>query len=266
MTPEIIDSHCHLDFEYDQSVEDMVRDAKEAGVTHIIAITAEPASLKLVPEIVKRFDNLFHSSGIHPHDAKNLDDECFETVKQMAALDRCVAVGEIGLDFYYDHSPHEIQIEALRKQLDLAVEIGKPVIIHTRNANEATATELTAYAKKWQAAHGEKSPGVIHCFTGSAELAKICLDLNFYISFSGIITFKNAKDLREVVQQVVPMNRILVETDSPYLTPVPHRGKKNHPMYTTFVLEKLAELKGVTIQIMAETTRRNTIDLFSLNL
>lgn len=260
----LIDSHAHLDYEYEQPLESILTNAENAGITHIIIIAAEPDSLARVKKLASEHDNLFHSSGIHPHEAKDWTPAIFQEVQELSRSAKCVAIGELGLDYYYDHSDRDSQIKCIREQLDYSVEIGKPVIVHTRDAEADTKVELARHAADWRSQHGtEKSPGVIHCFTASKDFAEFALQEGYFISFSGIITFKNAEDLRDVVR-MVPMDRLLVETDSPYLAPVPHRGRQNEPAHTRVVAEKVAELKELPLSEIARITRENTIRLFSL--
>jgi TatD DNase family protein len=260
----LIDSHAHLDYEYEQSTEQLLELARAAGVERVIAVAAAADSLKRVRELSEKFPNVYFSSGIHPHDSKDFKPEIFAEIRDLARHPRCVAVGELGLDYHYDLSDRNLQHEALKQQLDFSAEIGKPVIVHTREADADTVRFLTEHAAKFRAAHGEKSPGVIHCFTGTADLARACLGLGYHISFSGIITFKNAEDLRQVVRDVVPLEKLLVETDSPFLAPIPFRGKKNMPAHTRVVAEKVAELKGLALDAVASATRANTERLFGL--
>ncbi len=266
VSPKLIDSHAHLDYEYDDSVDELIEKAALAGVSHIITIAAEPASLKRVRKLCDNHKNLFHTSGIHPHEAKDWTEELFSEVKDLSQSPKCVAIGELGLDYYYDHSDRDSQLVCFREQLDFSVEVGKPVIVHTRDAEEDTEEELTRHASDWRKQHGmEKPPGVIHCFIASEKFAEFALKEGYFISFSGIITFKNAEDVRNVVR-MVPMDRLLVETDSPYLAPVPHRGEQNQPAYVLSVAKKIAELKEQPLNAVAKITRANTIRLFSLPL
>lgn len=260
----LIDSHAHLDYDYEQSTEQLLELARAVGVERVIAVAAAVDSLQRVRELSEKFPNVYFSSGIHPHDSKDFSPEIFATIKALAAHPRCVAVGELGLDYHYDLSDRALQHDALKQQLDFSAEIGKPVIVHTRDADDDTVRFLTDHAGRFRAAHGEKSPGVIHCFTGTPELARACLALGYHISFSGIITFKNAEDLRQTVRDIVPLEKLLVETDSPFLAPIPFRGKKNMPAHTRVVAEKVAELKGLSLEAVAQATRTNTERLFGL--
>ena len=266
MTVELIDSHAHLDYEFEQDVPTMLANAFSEGITHVIAIAAEPGSLPRVHDLAEQHDNVFHTAGIHPHDATEFSDEVMAEVKRFAGKPKCVAVGELGLDYFYDHSPRQVQWRALETQLEFSVACGKPVVVHTREADDDTVKALTEHAGAWKAVHPDRIPGVIHCFASSAELAEKCLGLGYSISFSGIVTFRNAEELRRIAKEIVPMERMLVETDSPYLTPVPYRGKQNQPARTRQVAEKIAELKSLPLEEVAAITRRNTIDLFQLPL
>lgn len=261
----LIDSHAHLDYDYEFSTEELLANARLAGVKRVIAIAAAADSLDRVRDLSEKFPQVFFTSGIHPHDSKDFTPEIFAKVRVLAQHPRCVAVGELGLDYFYDLSDRQVQVQALEAQLQFSAEIGKPVVVHTREADQDTIKFLTQHSKDFLAKHPMKSPGVIHCFTGGKVLAEAALALGYYISFSGIITFKNAEDLRTIVKEIVPMDKILVETDSPFLAPIPHRGKKNQPAYTRIVAEKVAELKGISLAEVGNATRANTERLFGLS-
>lgn len=260
----LIDSHAHLDYEYDVSTEELLAAAGAAGVKRVIAIAAAADSLERVRDLAERFPNVFFTSGIHPHDSKDFTPEIFARVKELSKHPRCVAVGELGLDYYYENSSQQLQFQAIEAQLQHSAEIGKPVVVHTRDADADTLRFLQTHSAEFRKRHPQRAPGVIHCFTGGKQLAEECIKLGYYISFSGIITFKNAEPLREVVREVVPMDKLLVETDSPFLAPIPHRGKKNQPAYTRVVAEKVAELKGLSLEETARLTVSNTERLFGL--
>lgn len=260
----LIDSHAHLDYDYEFSTDELLTGAQNSGVSHIIAIAAEPDSIERVKDLANAHTNLFHTSGVHPHEAKDWTKELAKKVRDFGQLEKCVATGELGLDYYYDHSDSKEQIPCMEEQLEISVDIGKPIVVHTRDAEEDTKSLLTLHAKAWREKYpAEKAPGVIHCFTASQDFAEFALAEGYFISFSGIITFKNAEDLRNVVR-ITPMDRLLVETDSPYLAPVPYRGKKNQPAYVLKVAEKVAELKELPLSEIAKQTRANTIHLFNL--
>lgn len=256
-----IDSHCHLNDDYaPKSPEDLVREAAAEGVTHLMTISTELASLPKVVEISEKFPNVHHTVGVHPHDVVTISEGDLERLREAAKHPKCRAIGEIGLDTHYDHSPLDVQLVWLRQQLDLAIECGLPVIIHSREAEKEMLEELTRYAAK--VAPGV-APGIIHCFTGTRAFGQSCLDLGFYLSFSGILTFKNAADLRESAK-AFPLERLLVETDAPYLAPVPFRGKKCEPRMVKQTGLFLADLKGVDPEEVARVTSENARRIFRI--
>jgi TatD DNase family protein len=257
-----VDSHAHIDGpEFDADRPDVIRRAREAGVDFILNIgTGDPHSgaLERAVELAESCEQIFAAVGVHPHDAKLLDSTAEERISRL--VDQCkriVAWGEIGLDFHYDNSPRETQREAFTRQLRLAREKNLPVIVHTREAEDETIEILR---KEWAGASRE---GVMHCFTGSARLATESIELGFSISFSGIVTFKTASSLREVAAQV-PLDRLLVETDCPYLAPVPYRGKRNEPAYVVEVGRCLAELRGMELPELAQITTINFRRVFGV--
>lgn len=258
----VIDSHCHIDgSQFDEDRDDVVRRAKEASVAAMLNVgTGDPhkGEIARAVEVAERYDNVFASVGVHPHDAKLYDDKAEEhLIGLVKSSDKVVAWGEIGLDYYYDHSPRDVQQEIFRRQIRVAKGLGLPIIIHTRDADDDTVSLLKEeYSEKI-----EMSPGVMHCFGGSAEMAKECLELGFYISFAGNVTFKKAENLREAAR-VVPLERLLVETDCPYLTPVPFRGKRNEPAYVVHTANFLAHLYQIEPEVVARQTTRNFLDLF----
>lgn len=260
----LIDSHAHLDYDYEQSTEELLKTAAEAGVKSVIAIAAAAESLERVRDLAEKFPQVFFTSGIHPHDSTDFTPEIFSRIRELAKHQKCVAIGELGLDYFYQHSNQQLQFQALEAQLKFSAEIGKPVVVHTRDADQDTIRFLETHAKSFAQNYPGRSPGVIHCFTGGEALARATLDMGYYISFSGIITFKNAEDLRQIVKNVVPIDRLLVETDSPFLAPIPFRGKKNQPAHTRVVAEKVADIKGLSLAEVAKATKENTRKLFSL--
>jgi TatD DNase family protein len=256
-----IDSHCHLNYDYlPKSAEDLVREAALEGVTHLMTIGTDLKTLADVVAISEQFENVHHSAGLHPHDAITATREDLQILRQAAKHPKCRAIGEVGLDTHYDHSPLDVQLDRLRAQWEIAAEVGLPLVIHSRNAESELLSELREYCR--QIAPG-KIPGIIHCFTGTRAFGEACLELGFYISFSGILTFKNAGDLRECAT-LFPLERLLVETDSPYLAPVPFRGKKCEPRMVVQTGRKLAELKGVDVTTVAEATSRNARRVFGI--
>ena len=257
----LIDSHAHLNFKEYSSPDEigqLLDRAREQGVDTIINIgggEAYEGNLKAI-EVANQYPHVYATVGIHPHDAKIVTDEMVEDLRKLSQDPRVVAIGEVGLDFFYNNSDPQIQEEAFRKMIRLAREVKLPLSIHVRDA----------YDRLYQIMEEEKAfecGGVIHCFSGDWEFAQKMIDKKFYISFSGIITFKKSTELREVVKKV-PTEYILVETDAPYLTPEPFRGKKNEPAYVRKVAEKIAEIKGLTLEDVARVTTLNARRLFRL--
>lgn len=257
-----VDSHAHIDGpEFDGDRVEMLQRARDAGVKTILNVgTGDPHSgaLARAVEFGSQHDGVYTAIGVHPHDARLYDDSVDEQIRQLLVSgQRMLAWGEIGLDFHYDNSPREVQLSVFRRQLKSAREIGLPVIIHTREAEKETVEILRV---EWQ---GSNLPGIMHCFSGSAWLAEQCLELGFSISFSGIVTFKKADDLRAIARGV-PLERLLVETDCPYLTPVPHRGKRNEPAYVVEVAACLAGLRDMSLDEMGSLTSSNFSRIFNL--
>jgi len=255
----LIDSHAHIQGkEYAGEVEAVIARAREAGVEKIIAVggAGDMSSNTEAIALANKFPDIYATVGMHPHDAKDVGADELKKLKQLAAAPKVIAVGETGLDYYYDHSPREVQRRMFAEFIHLARETGLPIVIHERDAAQDVADLLRAEG-------AGKLRGVIHCFTGNDEAARAYLDLGFYISFTGIITFKNADALRDVVRNV-PLERMLVETDSPYLTPVPHRGKRNEPAYVRYVGETIASVKGLSLEEVARVTTDNVRKLFGV--
>jgi TatD DNase family protein len=257
-----VDSHAHIDgLEFDVDREEVIQRAHAAGVSAILNVgTGDPHSgaFERAIELGRSHDAIYTAIGTHPHDAR-LYDEAAEakTMTLIQSGERVVAWGEIGLDFHYDNSPRDVQVDVFKRQLRAARDLNLPVIIHTREAETETIDILKSDYD------GAARRGVFHCFSGSEELAKRALEIGFMISFSGIVTFKKAEDLRNIARQV-PLDRLLIETDCPYLTPVPHRGKRNEPAYVVEVARCLADLHGLAIEEMAHVTAENFIRFFSL--
>lgn len=256
-TPYLVDSHCHLDFpELSSDAAGVVARARNAGVGHMLTIGTKITKFPDVLAMAERFDNVSCSVGIHPHEAAVEPEMDVEKLTALAAHPKVVAFGETGLDFYYDHSPRQEQERSFRAHIAASRANALPVIVHTRDADVETGAILTE-----EMGQGPFT-GVIHCFSSGPELARIALNLGFYISFSGIVTFKKADALREVVKDV-PLERILVETDSPYLAPMPHRGKTNEPAFVTHTADMVANLKGITREELAARTTENFFRLFA---
>ncbi len=261
---ELVDSHCHIDGEaFDEDRDAVVQRAKDAGVTGMLTIgTGDPHSddFKKAVAVAETYDNVYASVGVHPHDAKLYNDAAEgHLIELVKASNKVVAWGEIGLDFYYDHSPRETQVDVFRRQIRTAGKLGLSIIIHSRDADEETAKIL-----REECSGPDFHGGIMHCFGGTPEMAKQILELNFLISFAGNVTFKKADNLRDAAR-VVPLNRMLVETDCPFLTPVPNRGKRNEPAYVVHTAGFLADLKGVPFESFAAQTTRNFLDFFSID-
>jgi TatD DNase family protein len=259
---QFIDSHCHIDGpEYDADRDQVIARARAAGVTTMLNVgTGDPRSgaFERAAELSEKYEGIYGAIGVHPHDAKLFDDAAEKRLRDLARQSsRVVAWGEIGLDYHYDHSPREVQRDAFRRQLRIARALDLPVIIHSREANEDTITvlgeELAGYARA----------GVLHCFGGDLQMARAAIDLGFFISFAGNLTFKKAEDLRDIARQL-PLDRLLVETDCPYLTPVPFRGKRNEPARVVETGKCLAELHGRDLQELGQITSTNFTRLFGV--
>lgn len=257
---KLIDSHCHLDGQYStKSPKELIEDAKINGIEKLITIATDIDSWGHVESLSNEFDCVYHSIGLHPHEASHFKAEQLDIMRTRAVHPKCIAIGELGLDYYYKHSTPKEQEAALLPQLELAKDLKKPIVVHSRDAEADLLPHLIKYA-----ASTIQRPGVIHCFTGSIEFGKACIEAGFYISFSGILTFKTAESLRLACAEF-PLERILVETDSPFLAPMPHRGKKCEPSMVKFTALKIAEVKKITLDEVAVQTYKNTIDLFGLN-
>jgi TatD DNase family protein len=250
---EWIDIHTHLNM-LEMPPEQSLAHAEQNGVTHVITIGTCPEDWPTVLDLSKKFsDRVFCTLGVHPHESELFDAAAEKTIRDNLAYERLVAIGEIGLDYYYDNAPRQHQREVFEKQMEIAASAKLPVEIHTRDAEEDTAEVLKKFNGRVR--------GVLHCFTSSYDLAKKALDVGFDISISGVATFKNAQSLRDTIEKV-PLDRLHVETDAPFLAPVPHRGKKNEPAWVVHTAELVAGLKKVSLEELSEQTRRNALDLF----
>ncbi|KHD26615.1 DNAse [Vibrio caribbeanicus] len=251
-----VDSHCHLDkLDYQDlhtGIADVVAKAKAANVTELLSVGVTLDSFPKMLEMIEPFDNVYASCGVHPLDVES--DFALDRLHDYAAHSRVVAIGETGLDYHYQPETADLQKLRFEQQVELGVKLNKPLIIHTRNARQDTLDILR---------HGgaEKCGGVIHCFTEDLAFAEAAMDLGFYISISGIVTFRQATELKEVVK-ALPLERLLIETDSPYLAPVPHRGKQNQPAYVVEVASYIAQLKGLSLGEVGEKTSENFKNLF----
>lgn len=253
----LIDSHAHIDDEkFQDDLADVVARAQANGIGRIINVGACMQSSARSIELAETYDMIMAAVGIHPHDAAQAKPADYDQLAAWLEHPKVVANGEIGLDYYYDFSPRDIQQLVFVRQLDVARQCHKPVIIHDRDAHGDIMHVLKH--------EGKGLRGVLHCFSGSLEMAREVIKLGFYISIGGPLTFKNAVKLKEIVQQV-PLERILVETDCPYLTPHPHRGKRNEPAYVRLVAAEIAALRGISVEDVAAQTTQNVEELFGLS-
>ncbi|NLZ93109.1 MAG: TatD family hydrolase [Firmicutes bacterium] len=252
----LIDTHAHLtDERFNEDLDDVLVRAKAAGLGKIISIGCDLPSSEAAIALAAANDNIFAAVGIHPHEASSAGQDALQALKKLADSPKVVAIGEIGLDYYYRFSSADQQKDVLRRQIRLAREMALPVIIHNRDAHEDILAILRA-EKAYEVG------GVMHCFSGDLNFAMQCLELGFYLSFAGIVTFKKPGDLPLVVQEM-PLERLLIETDSPYLAPVPFRGRRNEPAYVVHVAEKIAQLRQLEFSKIAEITTQNAQKLFS---
>ena len=257
----LIDTHAHLDdARYEADRDAMIARARQAGVETMITIGCDLATSRAAVALADRYPFVYASIGVHPHEVKHIEDDWYDAFRQLAHQGNVIAYGEIGLDYHYNHSSPEEQRNRFREQIQLAREFKLPIIIHTREAQDDTVRIL-------REERASEIGGVFHCFSGDAWLAKDALDLGFYLSFSGILTFQSATMLREIAK-TVPVDRLLIETDCPYLTPIPHRGKRNEPAYVKYVAELLATIKSndtvLTVEDMARITSENARRLFKI--
>jgi TatD DNase family protein len=259
-----VDSHAHIDGpEYDADRDEVIARAREAGVVAILNVgTGDPHgdNFERAVRLAERHPDVYASLGVHPHDASLFNDAAEQKIlKLRKASGRIVAWGEIGLDYHYDNSPREVQRDVFRRQLHLAREVGLPVIVHSRDADDDTIAILSEFPPT------DRPAGVLHCFGGSLMMAETAVSLGFYVSFAGVLTFKNAQPLRDIAARL-PLDRLLIETDCPYLTPIPFRGKRNEPAHVLEVARCLANLHEQTVAEIGKVTTRNFARLFDIEL
>ena len=253
----LVDSHCHLDFkDFADELDDVVERARARGVGRMLTISTHLDRFPGVRDIAERYDDIYCSVGVHPHEAEHHEGLAKERLIELSQHDKVVAIGETGLDYFYEHSPRDAQRDCFRAHIQAARDTGLPVIVHTRDADEDTL-EILADEMEQGA-----FTGLIHCFSSSLELAQKSVEMGLLISISGIVTFKKAEELREAVREL-PLSSLLVETDAPYLAPMPHRGKRNEPAYVADTAAKVAEIKGVDIDELNAVTGDNFFRLFS---
>lgn len=254
----LVDSHCHLDFDvFDEDRRETIQRARDAGVVAMVTICTRVTKFEEIRAIAETDDNIWCSVGIHPHQVEEEPVATVEDLASRATHPKVIAIGETGLDYYYDNSPRRLQETSFRTHIAASRETGLPLIVHTRDADEDMADILEDEMGKGA------FPGVLHCFSSGRRLAERALNIGFYISISGIVTFKNAQDLRDIVKDV-PVERILVETDAPFLAPIPNRGKRNEPAFVTNTAAKVAELKGMDNQALSAASTENFFRLFSM--
>lgn len=260
----LIDTHAHLDMrQFDGDREAALGRAQAAGVTALVDVGADLESSRRAVRLAAENSQVFAAVGVHPHDAKKLDGAALAELRELAQQPKVVAVGEIGLDFYRDLSPRDVQRRAFQAQLAWAAQLAKPVIIHDRDAHAEIMAELENWAAGLKNAPLAGAIGVLHTFSGDLAMAERAVDLGFYVSFSGPVTYHNARQLPGVVR-ALPLDRLLVETDCPYLAPEPHRGERNEPAYVRLVAERIAALRGIPFDVLAEATTSNAVRLFGL--
>ena len=253
----IFDTHAHYDDDaFDEDREELLGSMQENGVGKIVNIGASLNSCKQTIELMQKYDFVYGAIGVHPNEVEELSEESFAQLKEWCKSEKCVAVGEIGLDYYYDEPAPEVQKKWFVRQLDLAKELGRPVVIHSRDAAKDTIDIMKEQ-------HAEEIGGVVHCFSYTKETAKIMLDMGFYIGIGGVLTFKNGVKLKEAAA-FIPMDRIVLETDCPYLAPVPFRGKRNSSLYLPYVVRALAEIKGISEEEVRRITWENAHRMYRI--
>ena len=253
----LIDSHCHLDFpDFAADLDTVVERARAAGVERMITIGTQLAKAAAVVEIAERYEDVFFTVGTHPHEAAARGAEDFAVIRAFAKHPKCVGVGEAGLDYHYDNAPRDVARRVFRGQIALARELDLPLVIHARDADDDIAAILA------QEMGQGRFRAVLHCFTSSRALAETALELGLSISFSGVVTFKKSEGLRAIARDI-PLDRILVETDAPYLAPTPHRGRRNEPAFVVATATMVAEARGLDLEELAAATRDNTLSVFS---
>lgn len=251
----MIDTHSHINMIKSWTPDEIVQCAKDNGVNKIIVPSAHPQDIQDVMKLIEKYDNVFGMLGIHPTECQNWTDDIIDTIKNYSQNPKIIAIGEIGLDYYWDKSNSEQQKEIFIKQIKLANELSLPIAVHDREAHKDTLDILSEY--------NQNSKVIMHCFSGSTELAKECIKRGYFIALGGVVTFKNAVKTKEVAQEI-PLEYLLLETDAPYLTPVPHRGEENQPAYTRFVAEEIAKLRDIPLEELDKITTENTEKLFGI--
>ena len=253
-----IDSHAHLDDDrFDDDREILIESLRANNIDLVFNIGADIKTSKASVELAKKYDHIYAVVGVHPHDAEDAEDNYLDILRELSLEEKVVAIGEIGLDFYYDNSPRDIQRKVFKEQLKLAKELNLPVVIHTRDASQETFDILK------EAGKDGSLRGIMHCYSGSVEMAKEYIKLGFYISIAGPVTFKNSRVVKDVAKEIPP-DKLLIETDCPYPSPEPHRGKRNEPKFVKHTAEKIAEIRGISLEELAKATSENTKRIFNI--
>lgn len=255
---KLIDTHTHLYFDqYESDLDAVIGRAHGADVIAMLTVGIDYKSSLQAVQTAEQYDSIYAAVGVHPHDAKDMTDEQFEQCRELLQHPKVVAIGEIGLDYHYDYSPRDVQRRVFRRFLDLSLETRKPVIIHTREADEDIMDVIQSRCKhNWS--------GVFHCFSGDAAMAQKAIDLGFHISFTGNITFKRSRSI--TVAAALPLSRLMIETDCPFMAPVPKRGRRNEPAFVHYIAAKLAEAQDISLNKVAQVTTENAVSLFQLPL
>lgn len=257
----LIDSHAHIDMlEFDRDREEMLSRARQKGVNAIVTIGTDLKSSRKSIELAQSHPDIFTSVGFHPHDAAAVNDESLKELKELAQQPKIVAIGEIGLDFYRNYAPRPRQLEAFQKQLEMAYELHFPVIIHSRNAQKETWDILSQWVNSTD---NGRHRGVIHCFSGDIDLANRYIDMGFFISLAGPVTYPGATEKTRIAREI-RLDKLLVETDCPFLTPLPYRGQRNEPSYVALTVERIATIREMKQEYIAEMTAQNAVELFHL--
>lgn len=251
----MIDTHTHINCIEEISVEDIIKNALDNGVEKLIVPAAYPTDIEVVKELAQKYENVYGLLGVHPSEVKGWNDDLLDKIKEYSKSSKIVGIGEIGLDYYWDKSFNDLQKEVFIKQIKLANELNFPISVHDREAHKDTFDILTEYNKN--------SAVVMHCFSGSVEFMKECVKQGWYIAIGGVVTFKKAIKMKEVAKEV-PLDKLLLETDAPYLTPVPYRGKTNQPAYVKYVAEEIASIREISFEEVDEITTQNAKKVFSL--
>ncbi len=253
----IFDTHAHYDDErFDEDRDALLRSMKEAGIGNIVNIGANMASSQRSLDLAAEYDFMYAAVGVHPSDCAELDDEKIEMLKEMSSFPKCVAIGEIGLDYYWPEPEHDLQKKWFKRQIALAREVELPIIVHSRDAAADTVDIL-------KSENAGELGGVVHCFSYSKEVAEECVKMGFYIGIGGVLTFKNGRKMKEVAE-AIPMERIILETDCPYLAPEPFRGKRNSSLYLPYVVSAMAQIKGISEEEVISITEANAREMYRL--